>query len=294
MRIARYKNGNATVELYDNGTRIVETPGDELFDFVYPLNNDVTITHKCDGGCQFCYLGCTPEGKHADILSPKFLDTVLPGTEMAINLNDLSHPQLEGFLIKMRHRGVFVNGTINQLHFMVNKDYLKRLCDERLLWGLGVSLRVASKEFVNEVKCFPNAVVHVINGIVKAEDLEALRDNRLKLLILGYKDVNRGADYHKENDVVIRGRQRYLYDVLPTLRNHFDVISFDNLAIEQLDVKRLLTPEQWEQFYQGDEGTATFAIDLVNGTFGINSMATKVYPLMDDIRDMFAVIKESA
>ena len=69
MRIARYQNGNAWVEMYDDGTRIIETHGDEPFDFEYPLNNDITITHKCDGGCPFCYLGCTPNGKHADILN---------------------------------------------------------------------------------------------------------------------------------------------------------------------------------------------------------------------------------
>lgn len=293
MRIARYQNGNALVEMYDDGTRIVETHGDEPFDFEYPLNNDITITHKCDGGCPFCYLGCTPNGKHADILSPKFLDTVLPGTEMAINLNDLSHPQLEEFMRKMRERGVFLNGTVNQIHFMRHRQTLKRMCDERLLWGLGVSLRSADEEFVKEVSEFPNAVVHVINGILKAEDLEAMRDKGLKLLILGYKDLNRGVDYRLENEATVRMRQKYLYDVLPTLGNHFKVVSFDNLAIEQLNVRRLLTQEQWDEFYQGDEGTATFAIDLVDGTFGRNSMATgdDVYPVMDDIRDMFTVIK---
>lgn len=296
MRIARYQNGNAWVEMYDDGTRIIETHGDEPFDFEYPLNNDITITHKCDGGCPFCYLGCTPNGKHADILSPKFLDTVLPGTEMAINLNDLSHPQLEEFMRKMHERGVFLNGTVNQIHFMRHRQTLKRMCDERLLWGLGVSLRSADEEFVKAVSEFPNAVVHVINGILKAEDLEAMRDKGLKLLILGYKDLNRGADYHLENEATVRMRQKYLYNVLPTLGNHFKVVSFDNLAIEQLNVRRLLTQEQWDEFYQGDEGTATFAIDLVDGTFGRNSMATgdDVYPVMDDIRDMFTVIKRES
>lgn len=296
MRIARYQNGNAWVEMYDDGTRIIETHGDEPFDFEYPLNNDITITHKCDGGCPFCYLGCTPDGKHADILSAKFLETVLPGTEMAINLNDLSHPQLEEFMHKMRERGVFLNGTVNQIHFMKHRQTLKRMCDERLLWGLGVSLRSADEEFVKAVSEFPNAVVHVINGILKAEDLEAMRDKGLKMLILGYKDLNRGADYHLENEATVRMRQKYLYGVLPTLSSHFKVISFDNLAIEQLNVRRLLTQEQWDEFYQGDEGTATFAIDLVDGTFGRNSMATgdDVYPIMDDIRDMFTVIKRES
>ena len=294
MLLTQYANGNATITIYDDGTRIIETQGNELPDLEYPLNNDITITHKCDGGCQFCYLGCTPDGEHADILSPAFLDTVLPGTEMAINLNDMTHPQLARFMVEMQKRGVFLNGTVNQVHFMKYKELLKKLCDRHLLWGLGISLREATPEFVEAVKEFPNAVIHVINGVVKAEDIEAMRDKGLKLLILGYKDVRRGVDYHKANDATVSMRQKWLYAVLPTLPNHFSVVSFDNLAIEQLDVRRLLTDEEWETFYQGDEGTATFAIDLVDGTFAKNSMSEETYPLMDDIRDMFRKVKETA
>lgn len=293
-KIADYQNGNTHIRLYEDGTRIMETEDDE-FRFEYPTNNDITITHKCSQNCPYCYLNCGKDGEHADILSAKFLDTLNPGSECAINLNDLDHPQLYAFLLKMRNQGVFVNGTVNQAQFTRRWKLLKRFIDEKLLWGLGVSLQDPTEEFVELIKLFPTAVIHVINGILKAEDLEALRDKGLKLLILGYKDIGRGEGWLEDNSVTVEMRQKYLKGVLETLPNHFAVISFDNLAIQQLDVRRILSDEQWEEFYQGDEGSSTFAIDLVDGTFGRNSMATgdEVYPILDDIREMFKVIKEN-
>lgn len=292
-KIADYINGNAHIVMYEDGTRIMETD-DVGFNFKYPTNNDVTITHKCSQGCPYCYLGCTPEGKHAD-LSAKFLDTINAGAELAINLNDMDHPQLDEFLERMKSQGVFVNGTVNQAQFMVNYERLKRLCREKLLWGVGVSLREPDDEFISKIQEFPNAVIHVINGILKPDDIEKLRDRGLKLLILGYKDLNRGVSYREENSGTVSLRQRYLKDVLASMVSHFACISFDNLAIEQLNVRETLKDfiADWDEVYQGDEGSSTFAVDLVDGTFGVNSMATgdDTYLIMDDIRDMFKVIK---
>lgn len=293
-KLVEYKNGNTTVTLYKNGTRVLETE-DQDFNFEFPLNNDVIISHKCDGGCPYCYMDCTPSGKHADIMSPKFLDTVLPGTEMSINLNDLSHPQLIPFMERMKGRGIFLNGTINQIHFMKYHDLLKKLTDRQLLWGIGISLHQPSYEFIKRVKQFPNAVIHVINGIMSDTDIEMLRDNNLKILILGYKDVGRGSEWIRDHNVIIKLRQRYLHDVLDTLPNHFAAVGFDNLAIEQLDARRLFTDEEWEEFYQGDEGSATFAIDLVTKKFDRNSLelSDQSYDLLDNIKTMYEVIKHA-
>ena len=83
----------------------------------------------------------------------------------------------------------------------------------------------------------------------------------------------------------------WLYGNLGDMLVHFEVVSFDNLAIEQLQVKRLLTAEEWESFYMGDDGNYTFYIDMVDGPFGKNSLATERYPIMDNIDDMFNKIK---
>ena len=72
----------------------------------------------------------------------------------------------------------------------------------------------------------------------------------------------------------------------------FDIVSFDNLALEQLNVKRLLSSEEWNNFYMGDDGKFTFYIDLVKGEFAKNSLSQERFPIEDkSIDEMFNIIK---
>lgn len=52
-------------------------------------------------------------------------------------------------------------------------------------------------------------------------------------------------------------------------------ISFDNLAIEQLNVKKLFTIEGWEQFYMGDDFCFTMYIDAVKQEYAPTSRSDK-------------------
>ena len=284
-----YKNGNYVVKILSDGTKIRETNDDEFIPS-FAENCDVKITDKCDGGCAFCYEGCTPNGKHADILNYKFLDSLHPYTELAINGNDLSHPDLLPFLQKMKDKKIIVNMTVNQIHFERHYELIKTIIKQNSIYGLGISLREPTDKFVSMVKNIPNAVIHTINGILSQHDYEILKDNNLKVLILGYKHLRRGADYYNLNDIDIRNKQDWLYHNLPEILNHFKVVSFDNLAITQLDVKRLMNDESWKEFYMGDDGKYTFYIDMVDGTFGKNSLATHRHPIMDNIDEMFKKI----
>ena len=292
--IADYQNGNVHVILKDDGTRIMECPDGEEWNFEFPCSADVTITTKCDGGCPYCYLGCTPNGKDADLYS-SLIDSFHPGMEIAINLNSMDHKQLISFLQRMKDRGVIVNGTVNQIHFeRHNEHILKTLCDNELIHGLGISAKKPTPEFVRKVKYFPNAVIHVINGLWTAEDIEVMKDNGLKVLILGYKTKGRGVEYKETNGELIKRNQEYLYDILPELPKMFKVISFDNLAISQLDVRRIVPEGKWDEFYQGDEGTCSMFIDLVNGYFARSSLIddpARKYPLTNNIDEMFKVVK---
>ena len=288
--LGRYQNGNYTVCMYDNGTKI-RFNNDSYFKPTFAENCDVKITDKCDGGCPFCYEGCTPNGKHGDILNSKFLDTLHPYTELAINGNDLSHPDLVPFMYKMKEKKIILNMTVNQIHFERHFDTIKEWVDDKLIYGLGISLKEPTNEFVNKVKQIPNAVIHIINGIFSSSDYEILKDNGLKVLILGYKHLRRGTDYYNSHDNEIQKKMSWLHGKLGEMLNHFEVVSFDNLGIMQLQVKRFLTEEEWESFYMGDDGNYTFYIDMVDGTFGKNSLATTRYPIMDNIDDMFNKIK---
>lgn len=296
MSWARYRNGNAitTINLV-SGTKIRETEDDD-FNLEFPESIDLNIGNRCDGGCQFCYINASPNGVDADLMSAKFINTLHPFTEVAINGNSIDHPQLIPFLEKLKSKRLLSNITVNQVHFEQKENIIADLVDRGLVKGIGISLRNATPEFVQRVKKYPNAVIHTINGILTPDDLEVMRDNDLKLLILGYKDLGRGISYKESHDLIVKFRQRYLYDVLDTLPNCFKVVSFDNLAIEQLKPQRFLSKEKWDEIYMGDEGTASMYVDLVTGKFGVSSLCKEdvMHPLLDNIDDMFAVVKRDA
>ena len=287
-----YKNGNYVVKILDNGTKIRETEEDDFIP-AFAENCDCKITDQCDGGCPFCYEGCTPNGKHGDILNYKFLDTLHPYTELAINGNDMTHPDLIPFLEKLKEKKVIANMTVNQIHFERYHDMIRDLVDRKLIYGLGISLKDPTEEFISLVKSYPNAVIHVINGILRPSDVKMLADNNIKMLILGYKQLRRGKDWYDVDETNIIEKQTWLYENLEEMLNHFNVISFDNLAITQLNVKRLMSEEDWQEFYMGDDGNYTFYLDLVDGNFGKNSLSTDRYPIMDSIDDMFQKILNS-
>jgi len=284
-----YKNGNYNVTILSDGTKIRETEAEEFIPS-FAENCDVKITDRCDGGCVMCYEGCTPNGKHGDILNQKFLDSLHPFTELAINGNDLSHPDLIPFLEKLREKKVIANMTVNQIHFERNQELIDKLIDDKLIFGLGISLHKPTEEFVKTVKKYPNAVIHTINGILSQSDIEILKDNNLKILILGYKKLRRGKDWFKKEYEDILAKQKWLFDNLEDIINHFEVVSFDNLAIKQLEVERLMDEKEWEEFYMGDDGNFTFYIDLVEGTFAKNSLSLERFPIEDTIDKMFCKI----
>ena len=292
-----YRNGNYVVMFNaENGTKIRHTKFDEFVP-EFAENCDVKITDKCDGGCQFCYEGCTPEGKHGDILNAKWVDTLHPYTELALNGNDLSHPDLYDFLVKLREKKVFANLTVNQIHFEKHFDYLKSLSDEKLIHGLGVSLVNPTVEFISKLKAIPNTVIHTISGVLTEEQVKKLSDEDLKILILGYKHRERGKDYYLNHESEVIRNQKWLYRNLEDMIKHFKVVSFDNLAIEQLDVKGLMSNEEWEEFYMGNDGNFTYYIDTVEGAFSKNSIASdnERYPIGDkSIDEMFQIVKGKA
>lgn len=299
--IGSYKNGNYNVHIFEDGTKVRENKLD-FFKPEFPESFDLKITNKCDRGCLYCHENSIVNGKHGDILNLPFIDSMHPYTEIAIGGgNPLEHPDLYKFLELCKEKQFIPSMTVNQFHFMKYKEYLKALCDEKLIYGLGISLtNVHERDFIKSVKEFPNAVIHVINGIVSIDELDHLSQNNLKILILGYKMFRRGESYYKhfntdtiDNDV--NKKKVELYVKLPEIIHEgwFRVVSFDNLAISQLNPKRCLTEEQWDEVYLGDDGFATMYIDAVEGKFARSSTSPldERYDITSNIIDMFNVIR---
>lgn len=294
-----YHNGNTfvTIDSYD-GTRHMFTNDDE-FDLEFPVSMDVNLTQRCNGGCPFCYAKCTPDGKHADMETLMlFLDTVPAYVEMALQVNDLTHPDLLLILEELKKRKIFANITVNQIHFEQKEELIASLLKRGLISAFGVSLRNPTPDFIERIEQYRTAVIHVINGIVTAEDLCKLANNNLKVLILGYKDKGRGHEYLGENGRKICQNQAWLKENLNSILNldWFNSVCFDNLALEQLEVRDLIGDSEWERFYQGDEGSCSMYINLVDGTFGVSSLVppSEMLPITNDIREMFSEVKRIA
>ena len=291
--IAKYRNGNYNVIVLNDGTKIRANNLDNLTPS-FAESIDCTITTKCDGGCPYCYLECNEHGVYADLSQP-FFNTLHAGQELALNGNDMSHPELIPFLHRMKEQGVICNITLNQKHFIKYAWDLWTLCNYGYIHGIGVSLTDSnSPEFYNAISHFPNAVVHVIDGLLTKEDIENMYDKNIKMLVLGYKRIGRGVGYFDSHEADIDANAKYLRDNLKEISNHFAVVSFDNLAIEHLGVKNVIPEEDWDTLYMGDEGQYTFYIDAVNHKYAVSSLSNVKYEMLDNVDDMFKHIREVA
>lgn len=305
-KLAEYTNGNYKVVILDNGTKIRFNNLDNLTPS-FAESIDCTITTKCDMNCPWCYMNCNEKGQHADLNLP-FFDTLHKGQELALNGNDLSHPDLIPFLERMKAKGVICNLTVNQNHFIKNYDFLTNLLDQKLIHGLGISLTNSEtlKAFFFKLCIAPdennvwhtvskphkyrdNMVIHTIDGLLTEEDVINLKG--MKVLILGYKVLGRGDQYYLENKDTIQQNIEWLSTHLKEVSTLFKCVSFDNLAIEHLKLKDKLTEEQWNEFYMGDEGQYTFFIDAVNKTYSKSSLETTKFEILDNVDDMFNKIR---
>jgi hypothetical protein len=232
---------------------------------------DIKITNYCDLGCKFCHEMSDTVGKHADL--DKLL-TVLqelpPGVELAIGGgNPLSHPDIFDFLRKLRQMGFIPNMTVNQRHLKRHLSDIKKMLREELIFGLGISINNTELNEVKELmKITKNIVFHLIAGVNSVKEIEWLRKlDYCKILVLGYKQIGRGADYFSTE---VKQNMMF-WNAFVGMYLSEGALSFDNLAIEQLYIKQMMTEEEWDRYYMGDDFTFSMYIDAVNQQFAPSS-----------------------
>lgn len=286
--LSEYINGNYKVRLFSDGTKIRFTNDDE-FHPEFPESIDLKITNRCDLRCLMCHEISTPSGKNGN-LNHLFINTLNKGTELAIGGgNPLEHKDLIPFLQRMKEQGIICNITVNQIHLIKHKLLIQELIDDKLIYGLGVSI---SKDlFLDEIIEFSNrntnTVIHVIAGVIDLKTLEKLYDKNLKLLVLGYKTVGRGIEYYSKT---VEENISYIENNIMDISKHFNVVSFDNLSIKQLMMEEKV--DDFNLLYMGDDGEFTMYIDLVKNEFASSSISSIRYKLKDDIKEMFKIIQE--
>ena len=303
--LGRYKNGNYWVDIFDDGTKIRHNKENALIPNTIE-SFDLKITNKCHHGCPMCHENSTPEGKNGDILNVSFLNNLHPYTEIAIGGgNPLEHPDLVKFLDFCKEKKFIPSMTIHMEDFLKKFNLIKILIQEKLIYGLGVSydkhtFTTNKVDFLNKIKQIPSAVIHIINGLISVDELSELAFQDLKILILGYKHVRRGELLYQNEKAKkdILKKQNQLYTTLEGIINEgwFEVVSFDNLALKQLDVQDLMSKETWDEFYMGDDGidgnqtSASMFIDLVEKKFAKNSCDMSRYDLLDTVEEMYSFL----
>lgn len=266
-------NGNVKVSIDEyTGTKTREWEDEQSVEF--PESLDIKITNWCDKKCPYCHEESVLGGKHGNLTELFEKIKCLPaGVEVAIGGgNPLDHPSLPGFLRECKKHGFIVNLTVNQYH--INKDtyfyQVRSMIRMNMIDGLGISLHDANNLENLDYLCkySNNVVIHTIVGVTKFdEDIPKLAKALpyLKLLVLGYKSFGRGTSYEAHHEPVN----------LELLKESCSVISFDNLAIEQLGIKDNMSDDDWSKYYQGDEFTTSMYIDAVKGEYAPTSRSAE-------------------
>ena len=290
--LGSYKNGNYYVTLFEDGTKI-RFNNENYMRADRPESIDINISNKCDNGCAFCYQKCVPDGAIADFTSPLF-DSIPPYTEIALNGNGIFDDiSFDTFLLKMSRKKVICNLTVHINDFIKHCSDLHYYIDHGWIHGIGVSINEPIGDgVISYLKQFPNIVIHVVAGVVPWETLVKLSNNGLKLLILGYKDYGRGTTY-LENHNEVRANINKLKERIGYLYKHFKVVSFDNLALEQLDIRNTVDEETWEKSYMGEDGSATFFIDAVANTYARSSLSERIPIDVSDVNVLFKRIQNN-
>lgn len=301
--LGQYTNGNYLVTLYQDGTKIRQNDLDN-FTPAFAESIDVKITNKCLQGCHFCYESSRTNGKHADLLDQNWIKSLHPYTEIAINGNDLDHPQLDEFLKLMQERHVIVSMTVKDKQFYDHMGQILSYIMSKRIYGLGVSLSEFPQKPLRWITNYRNAVIHLINGVVSKELIEQHLDDwkKAKILILGYKNTGKGIKYQHDNFQMIHKNMQWLKENILSLIQDgvFKTVAFDNLAIKQLELEKQIKehPESgfnWNELYMGNDGEYSFYIDAVEQQFALNSTISKTehFPIENrTVDEMFNFLRE--
>ena len=290
----KYLNGNVTVTLFDNGTKIQEWDDNEGAHPDYPNSMDIKITDWCDLGCLWCHEKSTVKGKHADLeYLLEILQDLPKGTELAIGGgNPLDHPGLVPFLETCKSLGLIPNLTVNYGHIKKQSVLINKLLDNGLIYGLGLSIPDDfEEEVINLLTKKDNIVYHVIAGVNDLSILDKIKNSCVqKCLILGYKNYGRGEKYLSPE--VVSNLSNWTDNLGQYIKKIH--LSFDNLALKQLNIKQYLTDDEWNQFYCGGDGSFTMYIDAVEQKYAKSSTNPIKYNLVGNMKDLFNNIKSQS
>ncbi len=300
--LGSYRNGNYNITIYDDGTKVRETEGDSFIPS-FAENINLKITEKPDISCPW-YHDVIKEEKsnQAALMAENEIDTIhkyikslRPYTEVTISGNDLSNPEILALLVYLRKKKVISNIIVSQEHFVNNYHRLLGWTERRLIRGLEVSLEDSEDiEFLRKIQSFQNSTIHIMSRVFSGDDLDNLDGKNLKIYIHGYnKDLDRSG--LSEQDLTYN--EDWIKEAIKTeFPDAFSSVSFDSLALSQLDIENILSEEgkeKWNEFYIRPEEDFDLCIDVVNNVFYSDRNINEKSPIEDKTADkMFRELRK--
>jgi hypothetical protein len=298
-----YNNGNYQVVIKEDGTK-TRTTLDKEFKPKFPENIDINTSNFCTENCSFCYINASPQGKHGDM--DALLELINNNSNTEFALNYAKNSGLQDILIRVvkterqakftkkpigtRVRGYIcsiVNITVNELTLRDSEVHqeIQEYLDLGVIKGLGVSTNTGTKSTIKS----DNIVYHVITGITPVSVIEKIVDRGDKVLVLGYKQLGRA----ESNTLPSMFEGKKLFKKLLS-KPILGVISFDNLALAQLDIKSCVSTKVWKEHFMGEEGQFSMYYDLVTDTFSKSSTDREIKLKRNDrtVYDMFSIIRD--
>lgn len=256
---------------------------------------DVKITDYCAFGCEYCYMGSTVEGAHADhgILSGiieacaqmKVFEVALGGGEPT------THPEFASLLRRFREAGVVPNFTTRSTTWLKNAKIREAL---KYVGGFAYSVSSAAdvqallealKEAEVEIRLSHNNTgvavnVQYVMGSTTLSELgsiaEACFESGLTLVLLGYKTTGRGAafkphDYTGWYDIVQqKAKRRWVKIGIDTS------LALEVEADPELH-KKVLAGAKENILYTTKEGKFSMYIDAVEKRMGPSSYCDSLH-----------------
>ena len=271
MTIISYPNGNCEVTIDTaDGTKTREWEGEPHP--VLPESIDLKITNYCEMGCDYCHEASSPKGRHGATDWILYALGGLPkGVEVAIGGgNPLRHPGLPVILRGIYDMGLIANMTVHgeSLRTGIGWNQLSAYGYKGWLHGLGISLGWGEPTVPPPPDLSP--VYHAIIGVTGLAFVDHHVTLGRDVLILGFKAMGRGRDWDERLlEPQVSNWRQALPDIIASAKGR---ICFDNLALEQLHVRELVSPDVWKTFYMGDDGQFTMFIDAVEKTYAASSL----------------------
>lgn len=275
----KYQNGDYDCSIYKNGTLIRKSVIDDP-QILFPCSVDMKITDFCTQECKFCYQSSSPAGKEANINDiMRGLDGLPAGVEVAIGGGDaLSYPWLQMVLEDLKEAGLVSNLTIHQAQIHKNKDRLVEYLTNKLIHGLGISIsQLTNRGDIGLLLPHTNNIVyHIVVGYHNIDMIADLTDfdKNAKILILGYKNIGRGADYAEAYSTQVQRTIQEWKDKISDKIGKYN-LSFDNRALQQLEMQEKISDEDWGRLFMGEDGKFSIYYDAVNRYFARNSFVSK-------------------